>query len=249
MKKLTICLIGLALIITLTLSASARMTTVVIGGAVPAVGGFSCSASGDLLEETFDTASGYDDADWTEGVSSATLDEDLSAPAVTGFNGQCLRAYTGSAWGYARAINGCTDTSAVYFRTYFYIQANDIPTSTCTRAIIYMDGTLSGDRIDLCKDGSNNLYLSLKTDSSERDTSGTISIQTSYLLEIKMDNASNAWEWKLDGASLGSGSSPVATNPCPIRIGVVNSQAGDDNLDIYWDNVGVSSSGWLGSCQ
>lgn len=199
-----------------------------------------------ILNETFDTNPGYDDADWVESGTGGTINEDFAAPAVTGFSGECLRTYISGAWKGAKATNNIADSATIYFRTYLYINSENMA-DTKYRNIIRFNSA-GNQRIDILKTGSD-LQLTFYTNGTLRDTE-TILVQTSYLLEVYLNNTgtTDSWEWKIDGVSKGSGSGSanLSGDSDSIVLGIITELADNHTIDIYWDNVAVDTTGWIG---
>ncbi len=227
----------------------ARMSLGIVGGGVPAAGG--CT-SGDLAHETFDAA-GYDlGGAWSESIggAGALVNEDLAAPALTGFSGQSLRTYINSTFAYAYGI--WTDSSSratVYSRFYFYVNAENLADPDTTGRQIYkmLGGANEALRIRFCKAAGGQLYLSLMIQSIERDTYN-ISVQTSYCIEVYASNAGGTWEWKIDGVSAGSGANDPGYDINIHYLGIVTADADNHTIDLYFDKFDVSATGWLGVC-
>lgn len=227
----------------------ARMSIGVIGGGVPAGGAFACTNNGDLLVETFDPT-GYDDADWAESDTGGTINEDLSAPAVAGFNGQCLRTYITGTYKGARSTNTIASQATIYSRVYLYVQAENLA-DTKERHILRLGSGNGTEKIVLAKNGAQ-LELRLYTNGTLRDTEN-ISVQTSYLIEVYLNNTvgNDTWEWKIDGVSKGTATAAalISADTTTLVLGIIDEPADDQTIDLYWDNAGLSSTGWLGSCQ
>jgi len=210
---------------------------------------FACTNTGDLLAESFDPT-GYDDGDWVEGGTGGTIDEDLSAPAVAGFNGQCLRTYVTGTYKGARSTNTVASQATIYSRVYLYVNSENL--ADAKERQIHNLGSGSGpDGIRLGKTGTQ-LELRLYTNNTLRDTEN-ITVQTSYLVEVYLYNTGTTdyWEWKINGSSVGSGNGGgiISADTTVLRLGIIDEAADNQTIDLYWDNVGLSSTGWLGGCQ
>lgn len=215
--------------------------------------GFACSSSGNILEESFDTNPGYDNT-WSETVSGtgSVVNEDLSAPAVTGFNGEAIRTYASAAW--ANAYTRQTDSgdqATNYLRLYMYVQATNI--NDACEQIFHWTTTagMSIVKISLCETGESSYYLSLdwgQYGAAEDDTYN-ISLQTSYRLEFYWKNDTpDEGEWKVDGVSQGTVNGTWSAGTGRVHLGLALGGTAR-TVDVYWDNVGVNTTGWLGACE
>ena len=228
--------------------------TIIISGNVPS--GTTCGSfsSGNLLNETFDTNPGYDNT-WTEAISGGTVDEDENTtPSASecGFDGEWLEIElpTGT-WGKALTYSDLTSSqSIIYIRFVLYIESEDLADSDSTYCFIARDNSSYGDATNAAikiGQSAGNLQLEFVSGYSVRDTY-VISTGTTYCVEAFWDNTYDAWEWKINGVSQGSGSANPEIDFQRLRFGM-----GDvaTNLPIHYyiDHFDVSSTGWLGCDQ
>jgi hypothetical protein len=103
-------------------------------------------ATADLLNETFDNATNYDDATWTATVASSGVvdpNETVLCPASgTGWGSECLQMNTGAANRKAYVMNdlGSARADAIYTTYHLYLDATMTAWDT-TDSHIFMGGT------------------------------------------------------------------------------------------------------------
>jgi len=235
----------------------AKMTVITVGGVTPvADSGFSCT-SGNVISESFD-ASGYDLGEcgtppdcWTEAVTSGTVDEDATCPSLDGFDTTCLNtAYTGLYSTANTLIEDASEIDVIYMRV--YLNVDDENYTDANRPILVFNNDAGIDIANVrLTDSGGQLQLQLWTvDSGIVDTEN-ISVDTSYALEIYLSNSgSDAWEWKLNGSSVGSGSGGgyFTDSFAQYQLGVEENDP-QYTIDLDWDNFDVDTTGWLGECS
>lgn len=243
MKK-TICSLIAVLLFYVTSFAQSVPFPGPAGVGVPAAGSFSCSSTGDRVEESFDPA-GYDNS-WAETVSAGCIvNEDYAAPALTGFNNQSLRISTDTAYDNAYTIfTDSQDNAVSYFRVYVDVVSHS---AAVWSNIIFAFSTANTQIWSVSiYNNAGQLQLRCTLSGVGSSTSQNISANTGYRIEIKSNNTANAFECLLDGNSFYTSTSSPAGDVGKIRLGVGN----DNSLsEVIFDNAGLSTSGYLGSCQ
>lgn len=240
------------------------------GAGLPAAGGGggSCApATGDLVHETFNTASGAGpgglgyDLTWTEpatGGGTAVMDENnTSFVANACVATEVVRSFGGaSTLKTARARSDFTATDPVYVRAYVYIDAESLDNSE-TRNILGFTSQSSSSpdatgsiKVMLTQDSGGNLLFELRKNVTVQD-SVAASLDTWYRIEIKMDNGVGSdWKVCLAGAATCNSEGTGATDPAftGARIHIGQDAAGSTGFgyDGYIDNVDVCSGTWCG---
>lgn len=214
------------------------------------------AGSPDLLDETFNNATDYDDAGWTpttaDGGSVDPNTADATCPNGTGWSGECMST-SAPAFGKGYSTND-TGTSNVltFMRVRLYI---DDEGWEDTEGGYILGATTDGDPfgfqppalVRLQKVGAQ-LQLRLDVKNSTNLDTIDIATDTLYCLEIKVDDnvtAGVGWEWRLGGVSQGSG----GNDPGSTRYwsyGFINSADGDGTFMIRWEDVEISSNGYPG---
>lgn len=83
---------------------------------------------------------------------------------------------------------------------------------------------------------------------STLDTAAVFTSGSNICLEVYMNNATNAWEWKINGVSEGNGTFAGAgftVDPTTLHMGT-NTMPGGSSTDLQVDSVKVGSNGWIG---
>ena len=212
---------------------------------------------GNRISETFDDPTDYDES-WTpnDGCAACEVDPNFDVSSLgCGFEGEGLRTYTDGTGSY----NAKTDRvlaanyDPVYLGYVFYLQASNedngaedtiLSTQTTT-------GTVTS-RTYYGKSAGGDHEINLRVPAIERDTF-IPSLQTIYLIEVKLDNSGGTWAWRVydencvlqdeDGASgyTGSGSNDPGNDTGKVVVGhITNNKA----VDIYWDNISLDDTGW-----
>ena len=225
--------------------AVANMNMGILGGSVPAAGG----SVPDILNETWDGAvscmGGVDTCDngWTKYEESGTLNADATAPALSGFSGECLNV-TSSGSGGGKAIFDLGSAHAItYSRTIFNV---DSWSNESGNWLLKMgpDGLASvACGLYLSIDGVGTLELKLMVNDAEVDVTTAISLDTSYRVEIMCNNTAGTWEWYINGASEGSGSDDPSADVQDIELGPIY----HNTIDIDIDNFAIDSSAYTGA--
>ena len=225
-------------------------------------------ATADLLDETFNTAVGYD-LTWTESNGAANINEDdaTNPPvgAVTGFVTQDLKvtqagSTRSNTWA---ALSSTKASGTVYARFYMYVLGSNIPDAgeytdifelNSPTATAFTDSSSSGPRIIL-KNVAGTLQLEFWVGSGGNASVKTISAGTGYRVEYAATIGSvgggvvtiSSYEWKVDGVLIGSGNGTFndAGNAGIGRVICGVDQNG--NATIYFDTVGVGSTGYIGA--
>lgn len=246
----------LSILLAMAPVAGARMNPVMLGGGVVASGGaFSCSATGDILEESFDANPGADNS-WTNGTidPGCIADTDYQAPSVLGFNSESLRIYIDSD-AYSESSVKWEDSSArsaVYFRAYITVLSTALAEGEQYTILQYANAALTESiSFHIKNDATYGLVLRVSSSGGLSTDEIEIAEDTSYLVEFYANNngTSDSFDWKVNGISQGSQSGAILDDDFQAIIaGIYLDVWYAAAIDLAFDNIGVSASGWLGSC-
>jgi len=198
--------------------------------------------SGDTLDETFDAnpgTNGCDDAGWGTGG-----DADYTAPALTGFSGECLMFETSYSSDTKTWDNGSGITVG-YFRVRFMINTDQI--STSDRNIMEFKNTGSTDefRIALVDPSDNGNFVAKISCLGGPSDTGTVTFGTGDSVEIegKWSSSANELEWYVNGTEEGTAISCTMSDIQEIEIGNLFGGA-VSSVRTYWDNMDIDTSGY-----
>lgn len=210
-------------------------------------------ATGDLLTETYD-ATGYDDGDWVEVTDGALADPDSSTcGSGTGWANQCLRV-TGTAFDNPHVTNTFAATTGdLWAATNLKLTWTADDTGDRWGILALDDSTAETGGISVnirWIDATPTIQLVLFRWSSGGVSStldtATFTSGSQICLEVYMNATTAAWEWKINGASEGSGtSSGFSATPTTLHIGATT-MPGGSNTDASFDDTKVGTTGWLG---
>lgn len=236
--------IAVLLVLLLTVTALAQDYNVPFRPRAAAGGG-----GGNLLSETF-TGAGYSDADWTES-GTGTIDEDEtgSCGSGTGWTTDCLELAltTGQTGKTTNAFAAQTGDVWVRFRAKInWATANSSEYVTIAGLNVAGAGdTTGGITVEITQFGGPVYELSLRTGSlssgsTELDFLTAPASGETHCYEIYMNDATNAWQWWIDGADQGSGTdSGIAVDPTNLWISPRTPTG--TSITIYADDVQVSN--------
>ena len=211
---------------------------------------FSVGSSGGgggsyLLEETWDgvqsclSTDSCDSSGWTTSASDR-VNADATAPAVSYFSGEALRV-TSVGWNGSQVYHTFTTNSEVYVRV--AVSIADIGDLGHYIAVVW-DSSRTNQVIGakLYTETTPDARLVLFVNNTEVDTKWITDTET-FLLEMYANNTAGTWEWRVNGVSEGSGANDPTYDAGEIMVGP--DWGGD--YDLYFDNVAVSTSGWIGA--
>ena len=206
-----------------------------------------------IFDEQFE-ATGYDEtvagigSDWVESAGDGSIDEDKTRTDVTGapasWDGDCLETISSAGDTVIYNTFDSEYTTGVYVRVELIVNAENLGDDQAGDLIILADAG-GYDRVMEVQlyESSAVLYLRLKVDSGAATGATAISLDTKYLLEFYY-NAAGGWEWKLDSVSKASDVSTANTGVKRILLGP---QDNSRTITCYYDNIAVSTEGWIGA--
>lgn len=211
-----------------------------------------------LLDETFE-GTGY--AAMTGATligSGSSLDPDYAtsnAGSPAGWSAQCLRAISVVPNTQARKNHtfGTALTGQLYFRDEFYIVSETIATGT---ANIIFSAYNTGFTANIFHFWLKRDTPDFKLVASVGNGGGTqeavkfgITTGVRYTAEMSYHLTTHAWDFRVDGVSIGTGtaSSATAADCQLLYIGsdVFNAASGNP-VEVLHDNVGIGNQTWLG---
>ena len=207
----------------------------------PAAASFSLTETWDGATSCASSSGSYTcDNAWTATSGSGVLSFDATAPALTGFSGQSATLTT-TGWQEAYGEIAITPQSSLYGRV--IVNAANIADAARPTVLTLRSSGCSSvvASVKVGYDTVEGYRLYLAVASTEVDYKD-ISANTAYRVEFFIDNVANTWEWRVDGVSEGSGSADPANDAACVRVG---GYGGD--LDLDFDNIALSSSGWIGA--
>jgi hypothetical protein len=63
-----------------------------------------------------------------------------------------------------------------------------------------------------------------------------VSLQSEYELELYLDNFTDQWEWRMDGATIASGGADPGTGVHTLLLSSGYRSSGG-SVDVYYDNI------------
>jgi hypothetical protein len=164
-----------------------------------------------IVNESFEKnivsdGTGYDET-WTETVGDgSTLNPDSDIPGITppaDAGSECLNAIS-DATGYQAfaRLNYGSEEPKTFTRFYLYVEAEGLADGD-VKLIGRVKNSSNNDvfRLRLSKSsGQLQFNIRVYNNGSYEDYYADISLDTWYRIDIKYDDSSNTWEWKLDGA-------------------------------------------------
>lgn len=231
-------------------------TVVVIKSATQPAGG-----TANLLDETFNTGGdpGFD-LTWTE-TGDAQCDENATTnppiTGVTGFATEALRiADTTDNERYVASPTFAA-SGTTYVRMYVYLE--DFSTSLLAAAngtrrnIAALDdatgsiSTTSGSIQLVAKNNAGVMQLCIEVDDDDCNAGTNAVDDTGYLVEFSWNDTTDAWEFRVNGSTIGSCTSScaaAAVNPTRIILGHGTGSA--FTRAVWYDKVGVGNTGFIG---
>jgi hypothetical protein len=198
-----------------------------------------------IINESFETNPGYDET-WTENGYLDNLEPDAAIPGTppAGAGSECLQSIASSSGYNAYATRDLgSEQTKTYTRFYVYVEAEGLLAST-DKDIGILEDSGGNDAIifRLRKGSSGNLRfrLSLYNNGWKNYNSTLISLNTWYKIDIKYDDASNTWQWRLDGVSQTSGSL-TGTHRTGIQKWNFGVQNQSRTATVYFDLVTVNT--------
>ena len=158
------------------------------------------------FEETAGVDDGYDDGPWNETVDAGcTLDPDVALPGITpppDAGSECLQSISADTGytAYAR-LNYGSEEPKTFTGFYLYVEAEGLADGN-NKLIGTFEDASNNDVFKLrLKQNAGQLQFNIRVynNGSYEDYYADISLDTWYRIDIKYDDSSNTWEWKLDG--------------------------------------------------
>lgn len=200
-------------------------------------------SGGDILSETFDNLTNYDNAGWTTSGDGSFEPNKAVGVWGAGFSGECLEV-VGDAWGNQAYANKtfASAVSELYLRVYFRIT-----TANATVRILNIRDASANLDLEVYA-SATALTLSESTNYTFADNAAITQANTSYRLEvhlIKGTGAAGTLSWRLDGVDQGTVTNVnFAGTFNSIHLGSdVNS---DNTCTVVFDKLDVSSVDWIG---
>lgn len=203
------------------------------------------------------TGTGYDET-WSAGESvgvSSVVDEDTATPTggiAPGFSGNCLKiVHTGNEANVRNDWGSGLGKPITYWRKYVICASIGDVDNQLTNIIRTLDqGGAQAFKVQWKRRSAGakvRLNLVISDDGSDT-TFETIDLDkdTQYLLETKYDATGNAWSWKVDGSTEGSGT--LTGSPSEIRSFRLGEFFGSaDNATHYIDSFAIDDAEWIGA--
>ena len=204
----------------------------------------------EIFAESFEGA-GYENGGWAETIGAGnTVDEDSVIPGTPpiGAGSQCLKtiqagtnanAYASIDWGAGEAI--------VYARAYIYVDAWDTGNTTLQDVFVVF-GVVNNLRCQIRYTGGDGLHFRWEYYDSGEQAPGitAISENTWYRVEMEYNSGTNAWEFRVDGATKYSGvGSGLRVDSDDIFIGQKGSNIGGNT--VYFDLLKFDDTTWVGA--
>jgi hypothetical protein len=203
-------------------------------------------------DERFEGA-GYEET-WSEGETVAagcTLDQDYAtsnlATPPDDWQSQCLQCVIDTVGDetYVEHIFA-SDMGLSYVRAEWVFTA--LPTLTNQQSAIllkvYNRAVTTCFMIGLKNDGAATKIWFVDAQNGTDDYGPTAVQGTFYRVEVKWDNPNNAWEWKVDGVSQGTGSFAQDIGLGRIRLGWIGSHGVGT---VCHDNFAIDDADWVGA--
>lgn len=203
--------------------------------------------------ETFDTAAGAGpgglgyDLTWTETIGGLTaLNENKTGASC--LSSECLEvAYPTGFAAIGHTFHEMSSAlTTVYFRFYLYVSTDGLTDQYNLVFTAQRSGGAVGGEADIAMrltdvGGTLSLSLLVGGDTDSR----VISTATSYRIEIAMNTATGAWDWRVDGgASEGSGTEIIGASIRDVRFGSMIVSNGASTFSI--DSFKFSDQTWVG---
>jgi hypothetical protein len=221
----------------------------------------------DLLNETFNNATNYDDATWTETVASGGVNdpnETAACPTGTGFGGECYESLCAASNRKAYIYNdlGAAQGGPVYTVLYLYLTGFAswsstegviimgatttavAPTSTSQfqGTLIYdLDGILGGETT-CAAPPCFRLLLRMREVGNTLARSPEVSLNSIHQIKFKVDNGGQGEVW-LDGTRYILTTLNNEADTQFIWAGQPDFSIGSQT--IYFDNVKTSTTGYV----
>jgi hypothetical protein len=219
---------------------------------------FSQSGGGspDIIEEGFEGA-GYEFAwDTVQALASGTLDEDADVADVgspAGWGSQCLKAViTGSgdtARIYETGLNGGSGYAISYGRVGFCVTSESLANGD-NQYIAKVETSGSAMLWELGLDqtaGTFRAYIDIRHDGSSNITYFDCAVDDVLDIEVKWDSTNDVYEWKKGGVSQANGALTGSAAGWTLeRIFIGMGSTPDAAATVYYDNIGLDSSDWIG---
>lgn len=172
-------------------------------------------------------------ADGTSGTSGTNY---ISSPVRSGaWAGEVNTTSVNANW----TITFSGSTTVTFFcRAYVRFTTLTAGTSTAGRTVLYENTTGRG----IGMDATNNLRFVVSGVFS--GSSFTPSANTWYRLEFSYQSNSGAWEWRVDGSTIATGTDTSASTPGSLRLGSPTS-FGSGTTPIYvaaYDDVAINDT-------
>lgn len=179
-----------------------------------------------LIDESFE-GTGYEES-WTEGLSTATADEDSTGPGTMPLNAgtQCLKITRPTGAGDNHVYQSFSPSNTVWCRAYVYIESEALSSGQSFDVIVALFTSSIGETVGgakLSKTAGGQLQLVFNYNNGSWVDLGTANISTGqwYCVEYHQNTTTGAVQAWVDGVSVGSvtGESLPRGNAQHISIG------------------------------
>lgn len=202
-----------------------------------------------ILDEKFEGA-GYEEGGWLESVGAgATVDEDAASSDVsspTNWGSQCLKIIDPGGVVTRTRLPHSEDLTTSYYRVEVYITAESLADGQYT--YIAQGSDIAGTKrwqITLKQNtGGQLVFRSLINGGTNVDLCNAAT-NTLYRLEVKWIAAEGAFEFKVNGVSCRTGTTPATST-------VGNWYCGSNGTDtnaatVYYDLFAIDDADWIGA--
>lgn len=205
-----------------------------------------------IIDENYEGV-GYEET-WTETIDSGCiLDEDAAVPGTPppDAGSECLKAVVANATNnLAYAIQAKADPNISYIRGYLYLDEEGLSANQyfVTLALYNYQPAVVARVLVGEIGGAYKLRFEYYSNGALRTSwpDVTISMDTWYRVEYKYDLTYSDWEFRVDGATISSGSLQAPTlTPRTLVTGILNSTA-SLTTTLYTDLVVWDTSEWPG---
>jgi len=222
----------------------------------------SVPGTGNLLSELLG-AGGFVDADWTTTTSGGTVTPNNASGSGcgsgTGWGGECLKIDAGVFAGPFVNNTFAAQSGNIWFRgrlkVDFVLSLDNNAHSVAGFSTAAAGGEGNGAlTIRLVRDAGPNYRLKLYIFSAggtsvllDTYPAGSLATSDQLCVEFQENITTHAWEWRLNGASEGSGTEvTIDLAPTDLFLGSYRALSTGDADTQYWDQIEVSTTGWLG---
>jgi len=206
-------------------------------------------------EEYFEASPGTDES-WSGGSVSAgcTRDPDCATSGVSGapadWDDDCLEATiddVGDAAYYQQDFAGSPDPAYFHFEFIVPSLAQYVDSGDYICILYMWDDTWGqGIEFQISSDGSNpRLFGRFRAGGAPQEAWGPIlSANTRYKVDAYWNDTGNAWEWRVDGETIDSGTEAIADAIGVLQLGICAGRTSTVTGTIYIDNFYIDNADW-----